>query len=304
MINISTRQLRAFLLVAKYQSFSRAAEHLFMTQSGLSVLVQELELQLGFRLFDRTTRKVTLTEYGAQFRPIAERNVQDLDATVSSIGRSASKASLWLAIGSTPLMAANLLPEAIRQFSSENHDARIRLVDADRIELMGLVKTGQLDMGLGLFVKQTPDIRRIPIFRFSLMVIRPDDGSPCPRPLRWRDLNDRTLIGSPPDTPMQQLIDKHLLQVGGHAPPDLVYSHLETKIAMVETGAGMSIIPTFALPVCRKRQVLIEKLIDPVVEVDLYEIRNRAKKLPPGAETFTTFLKNYIEGWAQRENIW
>jgi DNA-binding transcriptional LysR family regulator len=78
-MNITSRQLRAFLLTARYQSFSRAADQLFITQSGMSVLVRELEAQLGFRLFERTTRRVTLTEFGSKFLPIADRSLVDLE---------------------------------------------------------------------------------------------------------------------------------------------------------------------------------------------------------------------------------
>jgi hypothetical protein len=59
-MEFTSRQLRAFHLVAEHQSFARAAERLFLTPSGLSVLIRELERQLGFRLFDRTTRTETL----------------------------------------------------------------------------------------------------------------------------------------------------------------------------------------------------------------------------------------------------
>ena len=83
-MNITSRQLRAFLLTARYQSFSRAADQLFITQSGMSVLVRELEAQLGFRLFERTTRRVTLTEFGSKFLPIAERSLVDLESAAAS----------------------------------------------------------------------------------------------------------------------------------------------------------------------------------------------------------------------------
>ena len=64
-MEFTSRQLRAFHFVAQHQSFARAAETLFMTPSGVSVLIRELERQLGFRLFDRTTRQVELTAYGS-----------------------------------------------------------------------------------------------------------------------------------------------------------------------------------------------------------------------------------------------
>ncbi|HYW40109.1 MAG TPA: LysR family transcriptional regulator [Terriglobales bacterium] len=57
MIDFTSRQLRAFLLVAQHRSFTRAAGALFITPSGLTVLIRELETQLGARLFDRTTRR-------------------------------------------------------------------------------------------------------------------------------------------------------------------------------------------------------------------------------------------------------
>src|SRR5438445_110028 len=90
-MNITSRQLKAFLLTAQHQSFSRAAEQLFITQSGMSVLVRELEAQLGFRLFDRTTRRVTLTEFGVKFLPIADRSLLELEAAAANIGRSATE---------------------------------------------------------------------------------------------------------------------------------------------------------------------------------------------------------------------
>jgi Bacterial regulatory helix-turn-helix protein, lysR family len=64
MIDFTSRQLRAFLLVAQHCSFSRAGGALFITPSGLSVLIRELETQLGVRLFERTTRHVALTPFG------------------------------------------------------------------------------------------------------------------------------------------------------------------------------------------------------------------------------------------------
>ena len=69
-----------------------AAEELFITQSGMSVLVRGLEEQLGFRLFDRTTRRVTLTQSGVKFLPVADQSLVALESAAASIGHSASEA--------------------------------------------------------------------------------------------------------------------------------------------------------------------------------------------------------------------
>src|SRR3954468_19726777 len=112
-MNVTTRQLKAFVLTARHQSFSRAAEALFITQSGMSVLVRELETQLGFRLFERTTRKVMLTEAGSKFLPVADRSLRELETAALHLSRASAAAGDRLAIGAPPLPAAQLPPPAI-----------------------------------------------------------------------------------------------------------------------------------------------------------------------------------------------
>ena len=92
-MNITLRQLKAFVLTAKHESFSRAAEQMFITQSGISIMVGELESQLGFRLFHRTTRKVRLTEPGSKFLPTATRCLSDLEGSVSNLRHAARTAA-------------------------------------------------------------------------------------------------------------------------------------------------------------------------------------------------------------------
>ena len=87
MIDFTSRQLRAFLLVAQHRSFSKAAGALFVTPSGLSILVREFEAQLGTRLFNRTTRRVELTRSGEELLTVARKNLQELDRAMSRIRR-------------------------------------------------------------------------------------------------------------------------------------------------------------------------------------------------------------------------
>jgi len=300
-MNISSRQLKAFVLTAQHHSFSRAAEQLFMTQSGMSVLMRELEGQLGFRLFDRTTRKVTLTEFGTKFLPIADRSLLELEAAASVIGRAASVANRRLALGATPLIASKLLPAAISDYAAHSPDLKIVLHDGDRSRVIAMALSGEIDVGLGCFLQPVSGVRRIPLFRFSLMVIEPAAqlASGPPRWLRWRDIVEWRLIGLPPDNPIQQLIDRNLQRFGRRDPPDMVFDYFETQIAMVEAGAACAVIPTFAIPACRSHRIAMHPLTDPMVPIELYQIASRGRKLPPGFEDFSGFLRSYIAEWAE-----
>ena len=112
----TSRQLRAFHLVAEHQSFARAAERMFLTPSGLSVLIRELERQLGFRLFDRTTRQVAMTAYGRDLLVSTQPALKTLDIAMSRIEQASKGKTRTISVGTTPWIAANVLPPAIRSF--------------------------------------------------------------------------------------------------------------------------------------------------------------------------------------------
>jgi LysR family carnitine catabolism transcriptional activator len=302
-MEVSTRQLRAFRLAAQHQSFARAAEALFITPSGLSVLIKELESRVGFRLFDRTTRHVELTPHGRELLAVIQRSLQELDATIANIGRGTKRVQQSISLGTTPLVAANILPAAMREFRQQRPDVRIQLFDADLPTLIQMVEAGTLDMSLGIF-KAMPDVRREPFFRFSLMVARAakDDIQPR-RTTTWSALDGETLISLSPGHPHQQLIDKHLAQEGVKVQIGSIVNLLDTQIALVEAEEGIAIIPSFGMPACRNRKVVMSQLINPVVRFDFHMISRRGTELPPGADEFTSFLKSYIATWAGRAGV-
>jgi LysR family transcriptional regulator, carnitine catabolism transcriptional activator len=294
-MNITSRQLKAFLLTARFQSFSRAADQLFITQSGMSVLVRELEAQLGFRLFERTTRKVTLTEFGSKFLPIADRSLLDLEQAAANIGRTASAESAELTIGATPFFAADILPAALAAYGLRHPELRLRLIDAEGARLMELLKAGELDVALTALDHETPGVRRSPLVRFSLIVITPRDGvRALGREVRWKELAGQRLIGFPPGNPIRSLVDEHLARAGRREPPEVVCNYLETQLAMVEVGSGVAVVPSFVMPACEKRAVAAHALVSPHVSGSVYWLVNRARKLPEGAESFNEFLKDYL----------
>lgn len=302
-MEVSTRQLRAFRLAAQHHNFARAAEALFITPSGLSVLIKELESRVGFRLFDRTTRHVELTPHGRELLAVIQRSLEELDAAIANIGRSAKRNQQSISLGTTPLVAANILPPAMREFRKQRPDVRIQLFDADLPTLIQMIEAGKLDMSLGIF-KAMPDVRREPFFRFSLMVARAakDDIQPR-RTTTWSALDGETLISLSPGHPHQQLIDKHLAQAGVKVNIGSVVNLLDTQIALVEAEGGIAIIPSFGMPACRNRKVVMNQLINPVVRFDFHIISRRGRELPPGADEFTSFLKSYIATWAGRAGV-
>jgi DNA-binding transcriptional LysR family regulator len=302
-MEFTSRQLRAFHLLAHHLSFARAAEALFITPSGLSVSIRELERQLGFRLFDRTTRQVKLTPRGRELLEITRPALATLDEAVSRFERAEQTKARRITVGTTPWVAANVLPPAVKAFQEVRPDLRVGIFDGTISAIARRVEAGKLDFGLGI-LEQMPGVRRIPFFRFSLMVIRADkDGMHDRTPTTWSALNGERLISLTPNYPHQQLIDKQLEKSGIAYRRDQTVNFLDTQIGLVEAEQGIAIIPSFGLPACRSRKVSMSELVKPLVTLEFYEISSRARKMPAEASEFSAFLKKYIARWAGEAGV-
>jgi DNA-binding transcriptional LysR family regulator len=302
-MEFSSRQLRAFHLVARHRSFARAAEALLITPSGLSVLIRELERQVGFRLFARTTRNVSLTAFGGELLEVTEPSLSALDAAMSRIEQTAKGQEQWISVGTTPWLAANVLPQAIRQFRERRPDLRVRLFDGSLPEIEQRIQNGKLDMGVGLF-KNAPGLRRTPLFSFSLMLVAPDQGFAINNiATRWSSLDRQRLIALTKDYPHQLLIDKQLEKAGVTVMRVQAVKLLETQIALVEANEGVAVIPSFGMIACRNRKVTMSELIDPIVNLDFYQMTNRGSRMSDEAKEFSALLKTYMLNWAGTSRV-
>jgi DNA-binding transcriptional LysR family regulator len=197
-----------------------------------------------------------------------------------------------------------VLAQAIKEFRSGRPDFQFQLFDGDTATIMPKIESGTLDIGLGFFFKHLPGIRQTPLFRFSLMVIRANMGRGSRRSsTRWSTLKDEKIIALQSALPLQQLIDRHLAKVNVLYQPRLVLNYLNSQIAMVGAGEGIAIVPSFTTPECQKRGLLTSRLINPVVPLDLCQIRKGGKRLPPVADEFTSFLQKYLASWVGRSGI-
>jgi DNA-binding transcriptional LysR family regulator len=136
------------------------------------------------------------------------------------------------------------------------------------------------------------------------MAIRADKEAALHRiSTTWSALKGETLVSLPPASPVQLIVDRHLTKAGAVCRRGAVVNSLDTQIALVEADVGIAIIPSFGLPACRNRKVVMTRLINPVVNLEFYQISNRGKKLPAAADDFSAFLKNYIARWAGRAGV-
>jgi DNA-binding transcriptional LysR family regulator len=277
-MNVSSKQLRGFCMAAQLGSFTKAAEKLHLTQAGLSALVRALESQVGGRLFERTTRSLSLTEAGERMLPVAERVLAELDAASTDVLGIAIRRQRVLRVGATPLVASRLLPAVCAALRRQDPEVTVQIVEIQRDPIQEQVLHGELDMGLGIFLAPRAGLTRRKLFSSRLYAVSSAAGTKNDEgrdetSVRWNSLRGVPLVTLQPANPVQQLIDRYL-PMPRDAPRASRYAvnHIETQIAMAEIGTGTAVIPSFALPACRSYRVDIRALRDPVVELDFYGI--------------------------------
>lgn len=308
-INVTYRQLKSFILAARLGNFTRAAEQMHITQAGLSIMMRELESQLDTRLFDRTTRFVTLTAAGEQFLPVAKRVVADLEESASQLGAFNAQARSTLRVGVTPLVSTSILPQACEHFRRLRPDVTLKIVDADPMRVQHLVEMGELDCGLGAFFKNGTGIQLTPLFEYELMWITPGTGAidsersqnkkggkhvnmanAKPQEMRtmpWSEIGSTPLLSLPAENKIQQAIETRLETIGRAHEDRQTFRSFETLIAMVAAGMGAAVVPSYARVACARYGVRTAILTEPTTPLKFYRLTKRGSSEPPAMGDFT-----------------
>lgn len=300
LINISSRQLQAFLEICEHGSFAAAAERVHLSPSGVSMMVKELEGQLGVRLFERTTRAVRLTDAGQVLLQHAKTIVAQVQQLGLALQGSSSVERSSLTIAATPVIATALLPQVVASFAQQHPEIRIQIIDGSLDMVRQAVLDGRADLGIAFFVKPAAGMLREPIGKFRLMCISPPDVRQRHRKTArihqhsWQSLQGLPLIALPKSNPIQALIDAHLPDAKASQAERTEMNFLGTIIAMVQAGLGHAVLPSFVAQECQQQGLRIALLDEPAVHLDMYVARRRgsASKIP--STRFIEALKAHL----------
>ncbi len=143
------RHLRYFLCVADEMHFGRAAKRLGISQPPLSQQIRALEDELGVRLFDRTSRRVRLTEAGALFLPEAQATVRQADYAIQTAQRAGRGETGRLRLGfSTSAAFVPNVMDKLAEFRRRNPIVALQLDELPRGEQLDRLARGELDIGI------------------------------------------------------------------------------------------------------------------------------------------------------------
>ncbi|MGB0468537.1 MAG: LysR family transcriptional regulator [Pontibacterium sp.] len=242
---MDTHTLQAFISVAQNQSFSRAADQLFLTQSAISKRIALLEEQLNSRLFDRIGRNVSLTEAGHALLPRARQVLLELEDARRAISNLSGEATGTLSLAASHHISLHRLPPVLRQFSARYPNVKLDLrFDESEIAYNGVLQ-GDLELAL-ITLSLIPDknINAIPVWQDQLhYVVSKDHPLSENQSVSLKELTQYTAILPAQNTftrqLVEQLFERHKLQLNA----GMCTNYLDTIRMMVSIGLGWSLLP-------------------------------------------------------------
>lgn len=292
---ITLKQLRAFLYVAEEGSFTRAADRFCLSQSALTALIQQLEESVGMPLLERTTRRVTLSDAGRQFQPVAHRLLNDLDAALIDLSAVAGLERGTVGIAAAPSVATLLVPQLIADFGARYPGIRFYVRDDTSAAVQQAVLRREVDIGLASKWADDPDLEFTPLLVDRFGVVCPA-GHPLMKRkanLTWDDLKEWHCVGLSASTGIRTILREQTELPASVAVPFYEVSSTTGLEALVSAGLGISVLP--ALAAQRLTGLGFRDLHEPVAERTICLITHRQRTLSPAAQAFVDLAKAHIK---------
>ncbi|WP_274572689.1 LysR family transcriptional regulator [Neisseria leonii] len=287
----SLRQLRAFITIAEHGSFSAAAQALHLTQSALSGLMKELETHLEVRLFDRTTRRIDLSDAGIRLLPYAKRVLNEASALQKEVELLKNGGSGRVKLAVSQQLAASAMPRILGAFRRRQPDIDVQMLDCSVEQVIAQVHNAEVDFGIGPERKTPEGIEAVELFTLPFYaVLPPSHPLAAQETVDWAELRHEPLIllnGSFSDhlaaalpTKLAPLLNRRRYSV----------NFLSTALGLVKNGAGLTFCLPFAADWVHSHGLMMRPLCNPEIERRFLIYRRQNRSLSAAAENVLRFL--------------
>ncbi len=296
-IDISTRQLRAFLALAENRNFTRAATQSHLSQPAFSTLIRGLEGQLGLRLFDRTTRSVELTVEGRLFEQSARQVLHEAQQALADMQAHAQRRSGRVALALLPSLAAGWLPLLLANFHARHPGIQLDVADVLSEDCVERVQSGRADFALASTRADTPELRTTRFFsdRFHL-VCRRDHPLAKLRAPRMADVAAYPIVQLSRASSV-----RHQVEAAAH-PRQLrtvmELDQLGSVAGMLRAGFGVSLVPELALFHFQHADLVTRPMQGPKLTRQIFVVRRRDRSLSVAAQALYDELMAHPPGIA------
>ncbi|MGP9798097.1 LysR family transcriptional regulator [Halomonas sp. 86] len=242
---MDTQSLQAFLAVAETQSFSRAAEQLYLTQPAVSKRIATLESLVGTRLFDRIGRRISLTEAGHLLLPQAKRILLAVEDSRRALANLSGQVGGRLTLATSHHIGLHRLPPVLKNYTQRHPEVELDLHFLDSEFAYQGVQDGTLEMAVvTLAPHPVEQLNVVNLWHDRLcFVCAPDHPLAQAATLSLEALCHYKCVLPSAKTFTRTLIEQRFAKAGLSLQVSMATNYLETLKMMCSVGLGWSLLP-------------------------------------------------------------
>lgn len=239
------RQLEHFIAVAQERHFTRAAELLRISQSGLSASIRALETELETPLFVRSTRRVELTEAGRVLLAESHRTLASVAAAQDAVAAVRGLLRGTVGVGGEQCLGVVDLPAQLARFRAAHPGVEVRLRFGGSAQLMEHLAAGRLDVALVAVTGDAPPgVRMAPLAAEPLVLLcHPDHQLARLAVAGLDDLAGAAFVGFQPGWGARVLADRAFAAAGLEHRVELEVNDVHTLLDLIRHNLGIAIVP-------------------------------------------------------------
>ena len=246
------QQLQAFVSIAEAGSFSEAAASLGLTQPAISKRIASLEAQLHNQLFDRISRKVSLTEAGRALLPRAKKILFEISDTERAISNLSGSVAGKLTMGTSHHIGLHRLPPILRDYSQQHPNVQLDMKFIDSEQAFEAVLHGQMELGVVTLPPEIPgQVYAETIWNDPLRVLvhhqHPLIEKTSHKSIFLQDLANYPAILPSQSTFTRKIVESLFQEQSLAVEVAISTNYLETIKMMVSIGLGWSVLPATML---------------------------------------------------------
>jgi DNA-binding transcriptional LysR family regulator len=296
-MNVNLKLLQTFLLVAKHNSFRRAAEESNRSQSAVSMQIRQLEQQLGVSLFHRTTRRVQLTREGELLLDCARKAVLEMQIGLRQIKEAVDIQRGRLSLACTPTVAFTQLPQILSLFQKGYPSVTAHVRELTSTDMLDHIRRHDVDFGIGARVPDAAGFHFHPILVDEIYALIPADidlGQCDGVSLAALSRIPTLMIAG--SSVLRAMLNDAQKTAGVTLNITFEVGQVQTQIAMAAAGLGAAILPRIAIPEAPDPRLRAVPIVDPPLARELCVITLPGQSLPPIAARFVEILQRVIGG--------
>ena len=293
-MSVKLDSYKIFCEVAKCDSFSKAAELLYITQPAVSQSIMQLEEELGIRLFTRTSRGVVLTNEGQTLFEYVNSAINLINVGEKKLIESKNLMTGELKIGVGDTISRYFLLPFLEEFNSLYSNIKLKIINRTTFELCDLLKSGEVDIGIcNLPVEDSSlEVRKL-IDIHDIFVCGEKYKDKVSIPISFEEIAELPLILLERKSNSRQYVEKYILSKGVKIEPEIELGSHDLLLEFAKINLGIScVVKEFSEEYLQKGIIYEVKLVEEIPKRGVGVCFLKSVSLSPAAEKFVRDLES------------